>query len=292
MTPVVSTTNKSSPTVVGGEPAVTASERNAAFRKRYLSIEAEMEELDDDDPRFGTLATDLGAIASEFIETNTALAVMIVRRWCTNPTDYEDLYQEGLTTLWEYFTSWDPARASYATYVMASLEGDVRRLNVKLSGAESYYDRLARGDLVHVIQTLTDGLGRQPSNHEVAAAMGVSRDRVARMRRPRSVSLDAPLSSEGGTRAEMLETSTFDTSALGGDDVEVQWVTALASATEQLNIADTVLLLRRDGLDGWAPETLAQLASLTGHGREVLRRAEAGARAAIAARGHALPLLL
>ena len=251
-----------------------------------------MESLPDGDPQFDTLQRELDSIASTFIEANTPLAVMIARRWCTNPADQEDLYQEGLTTLWEHFVAWDPARAAFSTYVMSSLEGDVRRLNVKLSANESYYDRLARGTLVDTVTQLTEQLGRSPSNREVAEATGMSRDRIGRMRRGRNVSLDAPLSADGATRGDLMATIDFDASVLGGDEVEIRWVTALASATAELSIADTVLLLRRDGLDGWAPETLAQLASHLGLGRELLRRAETRARTTITERGLTLPVPL
>jgi len=283
-------TNKSPLTENGKGPAASsANDMNITLRRRYLDLEAQVEAVGDDEATLRRLVHEMDAVATDFIETNNGLAAYVAHRWAKREEDFEELYQQGLVTMWEYFLTWNVDQAAFTTYVMASLEGDIRRLNVKISGSETYYDRLGRGKLVEAVQSLTDRLGRAPSNLEVAAVTGMHVDRVARMRRDRVTSLNDPIDEEGTTRLDLLVDKAYEASDIAADDVERAWITQLAVATEELSIRDLYVLLRRDGLDGWPSETLAQLGSHLGLGREVLRRAETKARESITARGLRLP---
>jgi len=290
---VDTTTKKSSPTVSGREPADSkANAKNAELRQRYLQLEEAIEALSADDPKMDRLTVQLDMVAQEFIEANSGLAAYMARRWAPKPTDFEDLYQVGLATMWEYFCTWDPSRATYSTWVMKNLEGDIRRANLKHQGQESYYDRLGRGRLVDAIERLSEQLGRAPSNAEVAAETGMHPDRVARMRKSRPISLDEARTDDGAALIDVLPAKAHLDDSLALDLTERQWLSVLSTATEDLDITELVVLLRRDGLDGWPADTLNKLAENMGIGREILRRTEARAREKITDAGLRLPVPL
>ena len=317
MTTVATHTTKSTSTARGEGPTENpVNERNTDMRARYLEAEADMSALSDqpsDAQAVKKLTRVLEDIAEEFISTNIGLATAVVQRWCKNQANAEDLLQEGIVTLWEYFLTWDPTRAKYSTWVMQSLEGDIRRLDLKLTGGEKYSDRLASGGLLDAIDHLKQVLGRNPSNAEVAERTGMTIDRVARMRRGKPVSLDDPIGTDGTTRADLIPDPYGDVkdalsnleiarhlhgsarvnyNDLPGSEAERLWVMAVANATASLTPTELYVLIRSEGLDGWPSETRSEIGDMLGLGREVVRRTEERARQAIIDRGLVLPQLI
>lgn len=316
--PFVAThTTKSSSTARGEAPTENpVNERNTELRTRYLEAEAALAALTDDPSdalSAKKLTRVLEDIAEQFIDTNIGLAAAVVKRWCKNPANSEDLLQEGIVTLWEYFLTWDPTRAKYSTWVMQSLEGDIRRLDLKLTGQEKYSDRLARGPLLDAVDHLTRVLGRTPSNAELAERTGMTLERVARMRRGKTISLDDPIGSEGATRGDLVPdpygdfkdtragvelardlfgTAKVNVDDLPGTEAERLWVMALANTTASLTPTELYVIIRSEGLDGWPSQTRSEIGDMLGLGREVVRRTEERAHQAIIERGLVLPKAL
>ena len=274
-----------------------------------------MESLEANSLEFRNLRRELDAIGKEFLAGMDGLAYSIAHRWSTSAKDFEDLLQEGRYTIWEHFLTWDPAKAEFSTFVMASLSGDVARLQAKLNQHGSFRNTLGRSHVMAAVAEMQERLGRSPSNGEVSMELGMSLDRVALLRKGGVVSLDARVRNDDSdsrgealTRKDLLVMETgeigevalddlmglisdqVDTKTLaGGDKVEQIWLGALNKATAELSIRELVLLIRRDGLDGWEPEKIVQLAGRLELGREMLRRTEAKARESIEARGLRLP---
>lgn len=271
-----------------------------------------MEPLESTTGEFRSLERELDTIGKEFMSGMDGLAYSIAHRWSTNARDFEDLLQEGRFTIWEHFLTWDPTKAEFSTYVMASLSGDVARLQAKLNNHGSFRNTLGRSHVMACVAELREKLGRNPSNAEVSVTIGMSQERVALLRGGEMVSLDAPVNAgepnETVTRGDLLAadegelpdqvandlvgliSDKVDVRTLaGGDRIEQIWLGALEKATADLNARELALLIRRDGLDGWEPEKIVSLAGRFELGREMLRRTEAKARKSISDKGLRLP---
>ena len=286
---VTTTTTKNASTISGEAPAVNPVHlRNRDLRQRYVALCEELTSGEIDDKRRRRVEAALDGVAGEFIKANAALAATVARQSAKRPSDFEELYQQGLTELWDTFLTWDPDRGTFANYAMFQLKGNVQRLKVKMGRNETYTNFTARPELIDAITELAATLGRSPSNEEVAAKTGFTKDRVAQMRRAQDISLATP-TGEDMTIADLIPPMFFDTTQLSGDDVEKQWLENLSDVTKDLTPLETFVLLRHHGLDGAESEGFQQLASRLGLGREQLRRAENAAIDKINARGLVVP---
>jgi len=262
--------------------------RNRLLRERYIELSAEYEAAPDAIAE-RRIKRELDRIADEFVVVNAAFATAIVSRVKRRSPHFEDLYQESLTSLWKYFLTWDPERAKFTTYALTGMQGDVARHLTTVEGEGTYADTLARNRAWDAQETLTPKLGRKPTVAEIAQYTGLPEAQIKRAIRDRKTSLDKPVAVSDGSSVTLLDALASEQSVGPDDGTEDAWLSALSAATSRLSIRDTVLLIRRNGLDGWPEETLAQLASWLGVGREILRRAEARARETMTANGTRFP---
>ena len=128
-----------------------------------------------------------------------------VRRFSNSPEPYEDLLQVGYVGLIKAINNYDPAAgAGLAAYALPCVSGEIKRyfrdkrwhVHVKRSLQEL---RLAVRD---ASAELTHGLGRAPSDAELARRLSISADELREVRQVdlayQSSSLDAPVTDESG----------------------------------------------------------------------------------------------
>jgi RNA polymerase nonessential primary-like sigma factor len=291
MTPTTKTMSRRAP----ASPAVTddyvqTTEKkihgiNRSLRERYIALVEQASSPGVDHKRCEFLRDQ---IAQEFIEANAAFAAAMVTK--VSPVgEREDLYQEALVTMWEHFLTWDPDKALFTTYAFNSMLGDVGRAKVRATNEGSYGDHQARSQTLAAASRLNAKLGRRPSLAELVEETGLTTDTVRRVLRPSATSLDRPVrpgdSDAPATLGEMLADSRQAPPA----SLEDLWHQRLKAATDNLSMQDTLIVLRRNGIDGWPAETLQQVGKWLGLGREPVRRAEAAAEATFLANGTPLP---
>jgi RNA polymerase primary sigma factor len=272
----------------GVKPRSEASQRNVDFRRRYLDLEARVEELELSDPDLKRLTREMDEIAERVILTNMGLISLFVQRYAVRESDVADMVQEARLTIWQHFCRWDPDRMSLSAFVTQGLQHDVRKLQGRLQGRGSYRQILGRSQVLSCEAELAEKLGRSPSDDEIAIELSMDPTRVHNLRRRDERYLSDPI----GEDLTLGDTIFLESAHVSQADEDAEygiWLAALRAATEHLEILDVYLLIRRDGLDGWPPEKFSQLAAHLGIGREVLRRREARARKSIKDRGLALP---
>jgi RNA polymerase primary sigma factor len=124
-------------------------------------------------------------------------------------------------------------------------------------------------------------LGREPTDDELADAMGMPVDRILRLKDTTQAvtSLDAPIGEDGAHLQDLLE----DDSATGPDELAVATVgrEALEQALDALPDRERQVLVLRFGLDSGTPRTLEEVGKVMGFSRERARQVERDALASL-----------
>jgi RNA polymerase primary sigma factor len=124
-------------------------------------------------------------------------------------------------------------------------------------------------------------LGREPSDDELADAMGLPVDRIVRLKDTAQAvtSLDAPVGEDGAALQDFLE----DDSAMGPDELAVEAVgrEALGQVLNALPDRERQVLVLRFGLDSGTPRTLEEVGAVMGFSRERARQVERDALASL-----------
>ena len=130
---------------------------------------------------------------------------------------------------------------------------------------------------------LSAELQREPTDEEVAEKLGWDVDRVKDVRSaiPDATSLNQPLSSEEGSSelGELLEDE--HESGVAGEVVQELEIRRLMEAVERLPERQRYVLVRRYGLDGEKPATLADLSEELEVSRERVRQLQREAERAL-----------
>ena len=134
---------------------------------------------------------------------------------------------------------YDPTRAKLRTHLMTHLQG-LRRLHARESQIVTLPERVGL-DLhrLHLTtQELTDRLGREPSDQELADHAGLSLKRLAHIRRARPGYAEGQLAS----RTEGGQEMAFDPAVVSGadDDTWVNFVHGDLGPTDQLILEHTL----------------------------------------------------
>jgi RNA polymerase primary sigma factor len=120
---------------------------------------------------------------------------------------------------------------------------------------------------------LQEELGREPTDDEVAAGLGVAASRITQMRMAsiRPASLDAPIGDEDSNNfAEVVEDEAADTPY---EQLEEKTVTSmLREMVEKLDVREATILRARFGLDGGTEKTLEDVGKKFGVTRERVRQ--------------------
>ena len=213
------------------------------------------------------------------IRCNLRLVISVAKQYAGRGVPFEDLIQEGNVGLMEAVERYDPRLGNrFSTYavwwirqaVARAVENQARivRLPVHVSTA---LRRLRR-----VSEKLESQLQRRPTRQEVAAQMGISVKKVARLLQWQqvAVSLDAPVGDEGDTvLAEFVQDE---------DVPPIEEVFADRQLRESVRDVIAVRLSPREqrvlhlrlGFDGGQARTLEQVSGVLGVTRERVRQIE------------------
>jgi RNA polymerase primary sigma factor len=215
------------------------------------------------------------------IRSNLRLVVKISHDYANFGLPMADLISEGNIGLIKAVERFDPAKGGkLSTYAAWWIKQSIKRalanqsktirLPVHLVDKIAKVRRLAAG--------MGEELGREPTDEELAAEVGISAPKLAQLRLVslRPASLDAPLAEDDG---KQLGETVSDLEApnpheqLSGSDMLLE----LAELMEKLDARERRILEERFGLEGDTPKTLEEVGQRFGVTRERIRQLQNGA---------------
>jgi RNA polymerase primary sigma factor len=214
---------------------------------------------------------------SKLIEKNLRLVIPVAKKYRGMGLPFGDLIQEGNTGLMRAADKFDPEKgfrfSTYATWwirqaVQRSVADKSRTIRVPVHMGEKIR-KMAR-----TYNELSTELEREPTDEEVGERLAWDVDRVKEVKSaiPDAISLNQLLSSEedsselGDFVEDERESGTVD------EVVRELEIRSLMESVEQLPERQRHVLVRRYGLDGEKPATLADLSEELEVSRERVRQ--------------------
>ena len=217
--------------------------------------------------------------AQRLAAANLRLVISVARRHLNRGLSFEDLIQEGNIGLLRAVEKFDPERGfKFSTYAVWWIRQSITR-------AIDDKGRLVRLP-AHLQQTMTtlsrtaqqlgSELGREPTEHELSAALGVEHAEIARILRAMrpTLSLESPTGeAEDGILGDILVDEGAVTVERLAEGLLLRAEMERLMA-ELLNQRERDVIALRFGLNGHTPSTLEEVGAALGLTRERCRQIE------------------
>ena len=223
---------------------------------------------------------------SKLIKRNLRLVIPVAKKYRGMGLPFGDLIQEGNIGLMRAADKFDPEKgfrfSTYATWwirqaVQRAVADKGRTIRVPVHMGEKIR-KMAR-----VYNELSTELEREPTDEEVAERIGWDVERVKYVKSaiPHATSLNQPLSSDEGSLelGDLVEDERE--SRMVGEVVRELETHRLMESVERLPERQRRVLVRRYGLDGEKPSTLADLSEELHVSRERVRQLQREAERAL-----------
>ncbi len=223
---------------------------------------------------------------SQLIERNLRLVIPVAKKYRGMGLPFGDLIQEGNIGLMRAADKFDPEKgfrfSTYATWwirqaIQRAVADKGRTIRVPVHMGEKIR-KMARA-----YNELSAELERDPTDEEVAEWIGWEVERVKEVKSaiPDATSLNQPLSSdEGSSELGDLVEDERESGAVGEVVRELE-TRRLMESVERLPERQRRVLVRRYGLDGEKPATLADLSEELAVSRERVRQLQREAERAL-----------
>ena len=210
------------------------------------------------------------------INSNLRLVITIARDYINLGLPLLDLISEGNIGLMTAVERFDPAKgAKLSTYAIWWIKQSIKRALADQSKTVRLPvhlgDKLAK--IRRISLQISDELGREPTDEELGEELGISSEKLARLRSVgiRPASLDAPLSDDDATDfGEMIGDEAAETpfEFLQGKNLRNQLNGLLAVLDDR----EKKIISQRFGLGGGKAKTLEDVGRLLGVTRERIRQ--------------------
>ncbi len=221
----------------------------------------------------------LRRVKRTFVEANLRLVIAVARKYSSGPMALIDLIQEGNIGLMKAVDRFDPDRgyrfSTYAAWwirhaVSRAAADKSRTVRLPVHFIEAYQQ------LLKVRKDLQVQLGREPSQDEIADAMGISRrkaDRIQNYLQEGTLSLDRPVNHEDARSfLEMLEDPETAEGLCGRIIRDKEQELSLKALEESLSPMEREIIVMRFGLGDSDVFTLKEIGERFHLSRERIRQ--------------------
>ncbi len=216
------------------------------------------------------------AAREKLIRSNLRLVVKIAHDFKGMGLPLQDLVSEGNIGLMRAAEKFDPEKgAKFSSYAAWWIKQAMRRaLSEKSKTIRIPIASVSKINKIRTVRSqMTEKLGRDPTDREIADRLDFSERVVSRLRRSdlKTVSLQDPIlrGEEGELRNLIPDENSASPYHIMDDNESVSRLNLLM---QSLDSRERTILMMRYGLDGSPPKTLEQISARIGRTRERVRQ--------------------